>query len=381
MGVKIASSNICHDVSNFCALPIDLIQSKSENVQKSGLFHMIKTWINKHKDWLSLSALPVSAATCSPITESATLTKYQNGAFALAGGVGFPGNNGSSGNQYVSPESQGGVPVNGSNSSGTKPDLKINDLQPETAAHVVTSSFHISESARCRMQIKNSGTANAGAFQTRCYISDGFKTDDNPDDEGKEDTQDLDVGDTHTEHEDFITSEYPGQFNMMACTDSASQISELKEDNQCKKEVPFTVWSSPNLTLLSIWSVDGITDFDPGQAFSVSAQAKNLGENFGKDIRIGWFVTGGMYGTDEVFLDFDSIKRENLKGGTTKTENLGQAIAPEIPGDYELIARIDYDDRIDYETNEADNEIRLLFTVKAPPSSDDDDDLFMMLLF
>lgn len=273
-------------------------------------------------------------------------------------------------------ESSGGDATTGSNNSGTRPDLVIIELSLEDAVHNPISTLHINTSARCRMRLKNQGNASAGAFRTSCYISDGLKTDDNPQDMGGEDTQGLNAGDTHTEHEDF-TLEYPGWHNMMACADSAHDIAESKENNQCIREVTFEVVSSPNLTLTAIATTTGKTVFDSGEAFSVNVTAANTGENFGRSIYVGWYMTGGMYGTSEIFLASDRIKRENLKGGMTKVENLGQAIAPGSPGSYVLIARIDYDNRV-VETNETDNEIRLTFNVKGTLGGEDD--IFDMLL-
>jgi subtilase family serine protease len=194
---------------------------------------------------------------------------------------------------------------------------------------------------------------------------------------GGEETQGLGIGATHTEHEDF-TLEYPGWYNMMACADSNHQVPESNENNQCKREVAFEVVSSPNLTLTAIATTTGKTVFDPGETFSVNVTAQNLGENFGKSIYVGWYLTGGSYGTGAVFLTTDRILRENLKGGMAKVENLAQAFAPSIPGMYTLIARIDYDNRVP-ETNESDNEIRLSILVRGS-SEEDDDDLFQLLL-
>ena len=275
-------------------------------------------------------------------------------------------------------ETSGGDATTGTNSSGTKPDLTIIELSLEDEAHNPISTLHINTSARCRMRIKNQGNASTSTtFRTSCYISDGLKTDNNPQDMGGEETQGLGIGATHTEHEDF-TLEYPGWYNMMACADSNHQVPEPNENNQCKREVAFEVVSSPNLTLTAIATTTGKTVFDPGETFSVNVTAQNLGENFGKSIYVGWYLTGGSYGTGAVFLTTDRILRENLKGGMAKVENLAQVFAPSIPGMYTLIARIDYDNRVP-ETNESDNEIRLSILVRGS-SEEDDDDLFQLLL-
>lgn len=273
-------------------------------------------------------------------------------------------------------ETSAGDPITGGGSSGSRPDLRIKSLRVLNASKQEVATLHIGQPAYCGMKIENVGNADAGFFQTRCYLSEGLKTDSSPEDLGKEDTQSLDQGNEKDEFEDFNAPQYPGWYNLMACADSAQQVTESNESNQCKKEVAFEVVSSPNLTMVSITFTNNVNVFNPGGAFHVQGVAKNLGENFGRTTRIGWFLTGGVYGTNEIFLGYDDIRRENMRSGETKSENL-DAYAPQIPGWYQLVARIDYNNRI-VETNESDNEIRVPLIVRG--SSEDDDDLFQLLL-
>jgi surface antigen len=279
-------------------------------------------------------------------------------------------------------ESPGALPITGGTNSGTLPNLIPNNSDIENASKVKVTTLHINEPGYCRMQIKNIGNADADAFQTRCYISDGSKIDNNPRDEGKEDTNGLDKGDTHTEHEDFIAPEYPGTYNAVFCVDSGKQVTESNEGDNCHDEDTFTVWSNPNVLATEVSITGGRTTLQPGELYTADAVVANIGENFGKDIRVGWYLSGAEYGNGaRVLVDSDRIKRENLKGGTTKVESLSARAAPTILGNYLLEACPDYENRI-AETNESDNCKGWAFEVvdpnpptssppPAPPGPDD----------
>jgi surface antigen len=248
-------------------------------------------------------------------------------------------------------ESSNPYPVTGGTNSGTRPNIIANNSDVENAAKVKVLTLHINEPGFCKMQTKNIGNASAGGFQSKCWISDGAKIDNNPRDEGKEDTSGLAKGDTHTEHEDFVAPEFPGPYNIVWCTDSAgpapSQVTESNEGDNCHVEDPFTVWSNPNVLVSSVAIIGGKTILLPGETFSVDATIANNGENFGKTMLIAYYTDGVLIGTDR-------IKRENLKGGMSKVENLSVATAPTNGGVHTLQVCADYDGRIP-ETNEGDN--------------------------
>lgn len=258
-------------------------------------------------------------------------------------------------------ESSGSPPVTGGTNSGTLPNLIPNNSDIENASKVKVTTLHIKEPGFCRMQTKNIGNKDAGAFQRRCFISDGYKIDSNPRDEGKEDTQSLAKGATHTEHEDFIAPEFPGTYNAVWCTDSANQVIESNEGDNCHAEDVFTVWSNPNVLVTNVSIVGGKTILLPGESYSVDATILNAGENFGRTILVGYYLDGVLIGTDH-------IKRENLKGGVSKVENLSLAIAPSVAGMHTLQTCADFDNRI-AETNENDNCKSMVFEVQntAPP--------------
>lgn len=256
-------------------------------------------------------------------------------------------------------ETPGPTPITGGTNSGSLPNLIPNNSDIENASKTKVTELHINEAGYCRMQIKNTGQADAGAFETRCFISDGSKIDNNPRDEGKEDTQSLAKGDTHTEHEDFTAPEYPGTYNAVFCVDSAKQVMESNEGDNCHDEDVFTVWSNPNVIASNVTIGGGVTILNPGDTFSVDATIQNIGESFGKTILVGYFMDGLLIGTD-------SIKRENLKGGgTSKVETLSQAYAPTEPGNHTLTVCADYGNRI-VETNEEDNCFSVNITVNDP---------------
>lgn len=248
-------------------------------------------------------------------------------------------------------ESSNAYPVAGGTNSGTLPNLIANNSDVENASKTKVLTLHINEPGFCKMQTKNVGNKDAGAFQSQCWISDGAKIDKYPRDQGKEDTTGLAKGATHTEHEDFVAPEFPGPYNIVWCADSAGaspgQVKESNEGDNCHVEDPFTVWSNPNVLVSNVTIVGGKTVLLPGESFSVDTTIVNNGENFEKTMLIAYYVDGVLIGTDR-------IQRENLKGGMSKVENLGVAVAPTTGGSHALQVCADYDGRIP-ETNESDN--------------------------
>ena len=261
----------------------------------------------------------------------------------------------------IGPETSGPIPITGGTNSGSLPNLIPNNSDIEDASRQKVTTLHINEPGHCRMQSKNIGTAAAGFFESRCYISDGSKIDNNPRDEGKEDTQGLGIGDTHTEHEDFIAPEYPGIYNAVWCVDSGKNVTESNEGDNCHAEDVFTVWSNPDLIVSSVVLGGGKTSLTPNEVFSINTVITNAGENFGKTILIGYYLSNVLIGTDQ-------IKRENLKGGVSKTETLSGAIAPSTAGSYALKVCADFDNRVQ-ETNENNNCLSVSVSVigSTPP--------------
>jgi surface antigen len=268
-------------------------------------------------------------------------------------------------------ESSGPMPVTGGTNSGTLPNLIPNNSDIENASKTKVTTLHINEPGFCRMQTKNIGNKDAGAFQSKCFISDGYKIDNNPRDEGKEDTKGLAKGATHTEHEDFTAPEFPGVYNAVWCTNSAKQVTESNEGDNCHDEDVFTVWANSNVITSAINIIGGKSVFLPSETFSVDTTIINNGENFGKTILIGYYIDNALVGSDR-------IKRENLKGGVSKVENLDVATAPTTGGTHTLRVCADFDNRV-LETNESDNCKSMQFEVYVasptppppPPPADD----------
>jgi surface antigen len=258
---------------------------------------------------------------------------------------------------------EGLPPVTGSNSSGKLPDLVPNRVWTADHAKKDKNVFRLNERAYCRMQIKNIGQKDAdGKFSSTCYLSDGFKIDQNPKSLGKEDTKGLDKGDTHTENEDFVTPEYPGVYNVVACVDSHKDIKESNEKNNCSAPYVFRVTSTPDLTIGDLYLQPSQGIFAPGDAFSITVTSYNLGESFERDIRVGYFLTN-ITGEQVTFLGSDNIKREHLKGGDRKTESLPKVTAPTVPGTYFIKAVVDYDQRIE-DANRTNNELTIRLDVQ-----------------
>jgi surface antigen len=256
------------------------------------------------------------------------------------------------------PESSGPMPVTGGTNTGTLSNLISNNSDVENASKTKVTTLHINEKGFCRMQTKNIGKKDATAFQSQCFISDGDKIDKYPTDQGKEDTKSLAKGATNTEHEDFTAPEFPGKYNLVWCTESAKQVKESNEGDNCHKEDPFTVWSNANVLTTNITIIGNKSVLLPGEMFSIDATITNNGENFGKTMLIGYYNDGTLIGTDR-------IQRENLKGGVSKVENLDIAIAPMTLGMHTLMVCPDYDNR-NPETNETDNCKSMPYEVRLP---------------
>ncbi|MFZ1735840.1 MAG: CARDB domain-containing protein, partial [Candidatus Moraniibacteriota bacterium] len=157
----------------------------------------------------------------------------------------------------------------------------------------------------------------------------------------------------------------PGKFNITACADTDGndgdkKITESDEGDNCHDEYRFDVVSDPDVAVTNLNLGEAI--FDPNEAFTFEVTVANLGENFGPDVvRISYAIDG-------VFVGFDQVRRENLKGGMTKVESvdISQGVA-EI-GVHTARACIDYDSQIS-ETNETNDCRESTFLVRDMSSS------------
>ncbi|QQS15648.1 MAG: hypothetical protein IPK84_04785 [Candidatus Moraniibacteriota bacterium] len=95
------------------------------------------------------------------------------------------------------------------------------------------------------------------------------------------------------------------------------------------------------------------------ESFSISSTTANLGENFGPDyVYIGYFIDGRLVGQNQ-------IRRENMRGGMSKTESLLVPGGIATAGVHEIKACADFTGDI-AETDETDDCMTLLVNVKAP---------------
>lgn len=253
----------------------------------------------------------------------------------------------------------GSMPISSGTNSGSLPDLIPNNSDIVNASKQKVTTLHIGEAAFCKMQAKNVGKKDAGAFESRCLISDGDKIDNNPRDEGKEDTKGLKKGDTKTEYEDFVAPKYPGKYNAVWCVDSAKQVTELNEGGNCHEEDKFTVWSRPNVSARSLALQGNPASLTPGQVFVADVTLVNAGENTGKTMLIGWYL-------DDILIATDRVLREHFEAGASKVETLEMGVAPMVAGMHELKVCGNFDGRIENEQNPADDCITKMIEVKVP---------------
>ncbi|QQR77763.1 MAG: CHAP domain-containing protein [Candidatus Moraniibacteriota bacterium] len=261
-------------------------------------------------------------------------------------------------------------PITGGKHPGDLPNLIVHELYlvkeaDRDSPHL--SQIHIGERSYCNIQVKNTGEAGAwGTWANRCYLSKGNYRDHDPDNLGHESMTDLSAGQSRRVYQIIPAFEYPGKFNITACADTDGndgdkKIAESDEGDNCHDEYRFDVVSDPNLATMAI-SLTGIVG-NPviNQPFNISSTTTNLGENFGPDyVYIGYFVDGELVGQNQ-------IRRENMKGGMSKAEEIPIHGGIATAGVHEIKACADFTDDI-VETNESDNCRILLVNVTAPVS-------------
>ncbi len=267
-------------------------------------------------------------------------------------------------------DSSASPPITGGKHPGDLPNLIVHELYlvkeaDRDSPHL--SQIHIGERSYCNIQVKNTGEAGAwGTWANRCYLSKGNYRDHDPDNLGHESMTDLSAGQSRRVYQIIPAFEYPGKFNITACADTDGndgdkKIMESDEGDNCHDEYRFDVVSDPNLatTAISLTSIVGNPVIN--QSFNISSTTTNLGENFGSDyVYIGYFVDGELVGQNQ-------IRRENMKGGMSKAEEIPIHGGIATAGVHEIKACADFTDDI-VETNESDNCRILLVNVTAPVS-------------
>ncbi len=250
-------------------------------------------------------------------------------------------------------ETQGSPYITGGKHEGDLPNLIVHELYlvkeaDRDSPHL--AQIRVGERSYCNIQVKNTGEAGAwGTWANRCYLSKGNYRDRDPDNLGHESMSDLAAGQSRRVYQIIPAFEYPGTFNITACADTDGSgddkaITESDEGDNCHDEVRFTVVSDPNLATTAI-SLTGIAG-NPmiGQSFSISSTTANLGENFGPDyVYIGYFIDGKLVGQNQ-------IRRGNMKGGMSKTEEIPVLGGISTAGAHEIKACADFTNDI-AETN------------------------------
>lgn len=205
----------------------------------------------------------------------------------------------------------------------------------------------------CQMRTKNSGTANAGAFDSACYVSTGKKFDGWNDAKslGLARTQSLAKTATNTEHKGIDILVYPNWYNVVSKIDPNNAVAEtIETDNSYNKDNPFAfqIWGRPNVvaSVAADKASYGLTE-----TVSATASFSNTGANpYGKTGYVDWYVDGSL------LLEQDRILRENLHPGVSgKTETVSFPV-PQSYGAHEIKACFRYaaDDLVE-EVQPADN--------------------------
>lgn len=259
-------------------------------------------------------------------------------------------------------------PIAGTDNSGNLPNLVMRDVYLLDADKHRIPSIRIREKGYCHMNVANIGTRMAKEkFENRCWLSDGlwFDGKDNAIDLGKEDMENLDDGKSRSSNEDFFAPEWPGTYNLVGCTDASKKEKESNEKDNCnmgdhglKKEYVFQVTSSPDLATIAVGTINGRSVFDVNEPFGIFSTTFNQGENYGeKYASVGYFVDGNLVGQNQ-------IRRDNMKGGYSKIEELTLSGGIATAGSHEIKICIDFIEAI-AETDETNNCLSFAVTVRG----------------
>lgn len=280
----------------------------------------------------------------------------------LEGGYGVGGSSNDDGGSTTTP------PIAGTDNSGNLPNLVMRDVYLLDADKHRIPSIRIREKGYCHMNVANIGTRMAKEkFENRCWLSDGlwFDGKDNAIDLGKEDMENLDDGKSRSSNEDFFAPEWPGTYNLVGCTDASKKEKESNEKDNCnmgdhglKKEYVFQVTSSPDLATIAVGTINGRSVFDVNEPFGIFSTTFNQGENYGeKYASVGYFVDGNLVGQSQ-------IRRDNMKGGYSKIEELTLLGGIATAGSHEIKICIDFIEAI-AETDETNNCLSFAVTVRG----------------
>lgn len=126
--------------------------------------------------------------------------------------------------------------VGGGDHTTSLPDFIMNNvwLEDESGSHLTV--FSPGERIKMKGQIKNTGVGNPSNTSTlKFYLSNGENVDSNKQTVGTDTIQasSLTVGSTHTETEGVDAPSTPGIYNIQACADTESTVSEEKDSNNC----------------------------------------------------------------------------------------------------------------------------------------------------
>lgn len=264
-----------------------------------------------------------------------------------------------------------------------KPDFIVNSVHLTTTSGTEQYAYNIGDQMQMKAELKNTGDASIPHDKyvyTRFYLSNGYKEDSHNQwvRVGTDQTlgSHLDPSETHNEEEGLKLWEYPqiqpGKvYNIVVCTDRTADQNngsgdwiEKHESNNCSTEAVFTVNGSFNFTLPSLVLGGGKTNLKVGEPFSVDMIAYNAGSNSPKELRVGYYLSGGTL-PNEVLLGTKIITESEFVSGASKPLSLDGLIAPTDAGAYTLEACVDYDERVQ-ETVENDNCYSIMFNVTTP---------------
>ncbi|BAY37193.1 peptidase S8/S53 [Nostoc sp. NIES-2111] len=260
------------------------------------------------------------------------------------------------GNYYLIYYMDGDGNVVESNESNNGFGIAFSVTQPDLTAQnaIVPSSATIGNSVQISYQVKNQGTATAGASNTKFYLSQDLNISSNDFYLGIDPVSSILAGNTTQESLTFTVGSNvtPGNYYLIYYVDGDGNVSESNENNNAFGNlITINSAGSPDLLIQNPLSP---TSGSLGSTIQLSYGVKNQGVGSAAASTTKFYLSkDGTFSSDDVLLGSDAVS--NLAAGASSSETVSLLIANSIlPGNYQLLFRADADGNL-AESSETNN--------------------------
>ncbi|MEJ1932727.1 CARDB domain-containing protein, partial [Nostoc sp. NIES-2111] len=260
------------------------------------------------------------------------------------------------GNYYLIYYMDGDGNVVESNESNNGFGIAFSVTQPDLTAQnaIVPSSATIGNSVQISYQVKNQGTATAGASNTKFYLSQDLNISSNDFYLGFDPVSSILAGNTTQESLTFTVGSNvtPGNYYLIYYVDGDGNVSESNENNNAFGNlITINSAGSPDLLIQNPLSP---TSGSLGSTIQLSYGVKNQGVGSAAASTTKFYLSkDGTFSSDDVLLGSDAVN--NLAAGASSSETVSLLIANSIlPGNYQLLFRADADGNL-AESSETNN--------------------------